>query len=139
MTDRLPSPLREAFRVLALAFIPEMEALDAGGWQRAEAAASGALGRRPAAVRRQLGLFVRFLDMWSLARHGRRLAHLDPVALRGWLEHIQFGSCTLFRKGLWGLRTVVFIGYYGLAETRERVGYGAHPGGWRSRAGGERR
>ncbi len=135
----LPARLRSDFRALARAFVPEAEALDEAGWRRAEARAGKALHERPVTVRRQLGLFLLFLEATSLARHRRRLAHLDPVSLRGLLERIQYGRLVLLRRGLWGLRTLFLMGYYGLPDTRERIGYRAAAEGWRARArGGDR-
>ena len=44
---------------------------------------------------------------------------IDDALLR-WFEDC---PVSLLRKGLWGLKAMVFMGYYGQPETNELVGY----------------
>jgi hypothetical protein len=36
----------------------------------------------------------------------------------------------LLRRGLWGIRTLAFMGYYIQESVREAIGYRASPEGW---------
>ena len=39
----------------------------------------------------------------------------------------------LMRRGFWGIKTLVFMGYYGRDEARAEVGYRATVRGWAAR------
>ena len=39
------------------------------------------------------------------------------------LEGLFRSQLTLLRRGFWGLRTLVFLGYYGRPEIGGRIGY----------------
>jgi len=126
-------PLRPQFRALAQTFVPEAAALDEGGWAEAEGTIERFLAARPASVRRQLALLIRLLDLLSLARHGRRLTSLDAARRRRFLESLQDAPVLLFRRGIWGVRTLAFMGYYGRDAAAAAIGYRADARGWEAR------
>jgi hypothetical protein len=130
MAARVLSPLRTQFRALAQTFVPEAVALDERGWAEAEAIIERFLATRPASVRRQVGLLIRLLDLLSLLRHVRPLASLDPDDRLHLLESLQDAPFLLLRRGIWALRTLAFMGYYGRPEAAALIGYRADARGW---------
>lgn len=128
-----PSALGPAFRAAAVAFVPALAGAEASVWSRLESTVDAALASRPAAVRRQLGVFLRLLDLLSLLRHGRRLGSLDLPRRLVLLHRLERGPLLLLRRGVWGLRTLVFMGYYTQPEVIGAIGYRASPAGWAAR------
>jgi hypothetical protein len=126
-------------RLLGSALSPEAAALDDAGWRAAEEIVAGALAQRPAAVRRQLSLFMRLATgVLPLLHKGRTLEGMDAAARRVFLERLSRSRFLLLRRGVWGVRTLVFMGVYGQDAIRERIGFRAHPDGWAARgAAGE--
>lgn len=124
------STVEAAFRALSETFVPEVAEMDEAEWKRAFGIVEGALNDRPRAVQRQVALLVRALDGLSLIRHGRRLPKLDSDRRLGLLESVQRSRLLLLRRGLWGLRSLAFMGYYARPEVHPELGYAARAGGW---------
>jgi hypothetical protein len=93
----------------------------------------GALVSRPESVKRQLRLFLRLLNLLSLPATGRTLRKLPPARRAAFLESVQRSRLAPLRRGLWGVRTLLFMGYYNQGKIRQEIGYRAHPGGWDAR------
>jgi hypothetical protein len=110
--------------------VPEAAELDTAGWRRVAEIAGSGLETRPPAVQRQVVLLVRLLDGLSLLRHGRRLRKLPPERRRHFLDSMQHSRSLLLRRGVWGLRTLAFMGYYARPEVHSEIGYRADPKGW---------
>jgi hypothetical protein len=128
----LPS-IRPTFRAVAATVIPETTALDASGWATLEAAVERALAARPEPMRRQLALFVRVLEYLPLFTEGGRFSRLGPMPRHRVLKSLESSRSLLVRRGVWGLRTLVLLGYYSQPEIQARIGYRAHPDGWSAR------
>jgi hypothetical protein len=126
-------PVRQTFRAIAICIVPELRSADPNEWAEIESEIEQALVDRPQATKRQLVSFVRLLDWWSRLRYGRRLTKLDHFKRVELLEHIERHSLPLLRRGMWGLRTLVFLGYYTRADVAEFIGYRAHRDGWSAR------
>ena len=124
------APVRRHFRALTEAFVPSAAALDEAGWLEAEAIVDEALQRRPEGIRRQVVLFVRILNLVAGLRYGRGLIRAGPVRLRSLLASLERAPVLLLRRGVWGLRTLAYMGYYGQDGVRRWVGYAAAAGGW---------
>ena len=124
------SEVRRPFRALATVFIPETAAADDAAWNRLEEIVAGALSARPPALARQVLLFVRILDGLALMRHGRRLDALEPAARTRFVERIATSRVLLFRRGAWGLRTLVQMGWYAQPSVQHSLGYRATAAGW---------
>lgn len=133
MSDSLLVPVRRPFRALAAVFIPELASLDEAAWQRVERVVADALAMRPPGLRRQILLFVRILDTLSRARYGRGLASLDLPARTRFIEGIAESRMLLIRRGVWGLRTLVQMGWYSQPDVQQALGYRALPAGWAAR------
>jgi len=121
------------FRAIVVAAVPEAAALDADGWRAVEAIISRALALRPSAVRRQLGLFLRGLDLVSLVRYGRPLSSLSVGQRTALLESLATSRVLALRRGVWGVRTLAFMGYYARPEAAREIGYRASRMGWETR------
>jgi hypothetical protein len=121
------------FHAIAEAVVPETAVLTAGEWRAFEQLIERALAARPAKVRRQLATFIRLLNLLSYLRFLRPLHHVSVPQRTQFLEQIQDSRLLLFRRGLWGIRTLVFMGYYARPEGAQAVGYGAAPRGWELR------
>ena len=126
----LPPGVRPVFRALATTIVPEAAALRDGDWAEVERIVGEALGKRPAGIRRQLLVFIRLLDLLPVFRWGRTFRRLDDDRRRRFLRGIQDARPLLLRRGFWGVRTLVFMGYYARPEAYAQVGYGAKLRGW---------
>jgi hypothetical protein len=122
--------VQSAFRAAAEVFIPETAAADPDTWRRLEEIVEGAIAGRPPRVRRQILLLVRILDAIALARHGRRLSRLDFARRTTLLERLSSSRVLLLRRGIWGLRTLVQMGWYAQPEIQRQLGYRASIAGW---------
>jgi hypothetical protein len=134
MSDRVLAPVRNEFRALAVAIVPASASLADAEWEELEAIVERALAARPAKMRRQLALFVRLLTVAPLLRHRRRFPALDPAAQARFLGAIERSPLLLLRRGFWGLRTLVYMGYYGRPAAAAAIGYRTHVRGWEWRA-----
>jgi hypothetical protein len=122
-----------AFRAIAVTMVPEAEQLSTAEWQQVSAAIDTALARRPARMRRQLGLFVRMLEVAARLRYRRSLTNLPHQQRTILLTAFENSRVLLLRRGLWGVRTLVFLGYYARPEVSASLGYAAAPRGWELR------
>lgn len=126
-------------RAVAEVFVPESASLGIGEWQEAVAIVDRALAARPVSVRRQIGLFFRILDLLAIVRHGRPMAALPLDYRARMLESLSKSRLLLLRRGVWGLRTLAFMGYYARPTAAAAIGYRASADGWSARADGSRR
>lgn len=126
-------PVRATFLALAETFVPEVAELDEAERARVLQVAESGLRLRPAEVSRKVTLFVRILDGLARMRHGRGLAKLAPARRTRLIESIQDSPLPPFRRGVWGLRTLAFMGYYTREDVRRAIGYRADPRGWEAR------
>ena len=131
VTEELPFPCNEeTLRALAQTIVPEAEALSNDDWRDLYRIMRTALAARPAVVQRQLSAFVRILDAYSLLRYRRRLGGLSAAQRHAMLQSMERAPVLLLRKGLWGLRTRVLMGYYGRPGAAKQLHYAADRRGW---------
>jgi hypothetical protein len=123
-------------RAAAEAIVPESFGLDTQGWRDFDAIVERALADRPPKVQRQFGLLLRIIEMLPLLRHRRRFSSLQPAARTRLLDSLQESRLLLLRRGIWGLRTLVFMGYYGRNDAAREIGYRASAAGWAARQTG---
>ena len=119
----LPKEKTEFFWILAQRIVPETVELDEAGRQRFFDIIDGALLDRPASVRAQFATFLGVIRKAPLIRYGKSFEKLTmdrQDAVLRWFEDCPVG---LLRKGFWGLKAMVFMGYYGQPETNELLGY----------------
>jgi hypothetical protein len=129
----IPSSLRADFRALAVTLVPLAAGLDDAGWLKMETIVDQALASRPPSLRRKLVLFVRLLAWLSAARYGRSLRSLDARRRQTFLAAVERPPLLLVRRGFWGLRALVFLGYWTQPEAVSAIGYRAQAEGWSAR------
>jgi hypothetical protein len=128
-------PVRPTFRAVAVLCVPASQELDEAGWARVESIVEDALGGRPASVRRQLVLFLRIIEVLAVIRHGRRLGSLSAARAQAFLSSLERLPLLAVRRGVWGVRTLAFMGYYGQHGVHAELGYRALAEGWAARLG----
>jgi hypothetical protein len=131
--DPVLAPIRGAFRALTCTFVPEARDLDERAWAEFEAIVEQFLATKPEAIRRQVVLLVHLLNLLPLLRWGRPFTALDAERRTRFLEALQDAPLLLLRRGIWGLRSIAFMGYYGRAEAAAGIGYRADKRGWEAK------
>jgi len=124
------APVDAAFRAIATTFVPELAAAGPAEWSALGRTIDSALESRPAALTGQLVAFIRALDLVSRLRYWRSLPALPPDRRLRLLRSFERSPVLAFRRGVWGLRTLVFMGYYTQPSVIESLGYQATPAGW---------
>ncbi len=125
--------MRRAFRAVATAVVPEAASLGPADWDELEAIVARAVASRPPPLGRQLVALLLLLEWLPVLRYGRRLSSLDAGRRTRVLEYLQTVPVLVLRRGVWGVRTLVLMGYYGRAAGAAAIGYRADPRGWDSR------
>jgi len=110
-------------QTLAARIVPETTELDAAGSGHFFGIIDDALQDREASVRRQFAVFLGVLRWAPLVRYGVPLDKLSADRQDAVLRWFEDCPVSLIRKGFWGLKAMVFMGYYGHPETNELVGY----------------
>jgi hypothetical protein len=119
----LDSSSRATLWLLAARIVPATVGLGEGGRRDFEEIVASALMDRSPATRRQFAAFLRVIRFAPLVRWGRTFDRLDggrQDRVLGWLQDC---PVTLIRKGFWGLKVMVFMGYYGRPESWAEIGY----------------
>jgi hypothetical protein len=116
--------------------VPTAASLDENGWADLERIVEDTLASRPARMRRQLQLLIRTIQLMPIARYGRPFTALDAARRTRVLRALESSPLLLLRRGLWGLRTLVFAGYYARPAAAAEIGYRAHVRGWAARDAG---
>ncbi len=127
------APVRGCFHAMAATFVPEAQELDERGWSEADAIVEAFLATKPEGVRRQVVLLVRALQLLPILRWGRPFTALDAGRRSRFLGALQDAPLLLLRRGIWGLRTIAFMGYYGRSAAAAAIGYRADKRGWDAR------
>lgn len=125
--------LRPGFRALAAGFVPETEYATPAQWAQLEATVERAVAGRPAAMRRQLVLLLRAIGLLARLSTGREVARLAPAECTALLQRLAGSRVLLLRRGIWGLRTLVMLGWYTQPGVIAELGYRARPAGWSDR------
>ena len=127
------SSIRPVLRAIGITVVPEAAQLDEQQWVALEEIVRGALTPRPRALQRQFLLLVRAIQWLAVLRYGRRFTALDTIRRERFLGQLQNAPVLLVRRGIWGLRTLLLMGYYGRAAGGRAIGYRADPRGWKAR------
>ncbi len=109
--------------VVAESVTPEIVSLDSGGRARMAAIIDAALMDRDAITRTQFGTFLTVIRLAPVLRFGRAFDRLDGDRKNAVLRWFQDCPVSILRKGFWGLKVLVFMGYYGQEETWSEIGY----------------
>ena len=129
----LLSPVRDTFRAIAVTVVPEASSLDERGWGALDGRVEKRNRRRLAASQIQEVRFVHLLEHLPRLRWGRPFTALAPEERARFLSSLERAPVLLLRRGFWGLRTLVFLGYYARPEAAAAIGYRADARGWDAR------
>lgn len=125
--------VRHVLHAIATTLVPEVAALDAHAWAEVEGVIVGALSARPARMQRQFITFLRLLQALPIVRYGRPFTGLSESQRASVLKSVERSRLLIVRRGFWGLRTLVFMGYYTRDDVAESIGYHPHAEGWAAR------
>lgn len=126
------SSLREPLRAIGSVVLPSPDLLDEEGWIEAENIIEGALASKPKGIKRQIRLFLRVVNLLPILTTGRTLVGLPVERRSAVLQGLHRSRLMPLRRGMWGIRTLLFMGYYNQDRVRQGIGYAADPGGWSS-------
>lgn len=135
MAPLFRASLRPQLRALAVSFVPETAGATETQWAALEETVNRAVATRPASLGRQLTLLIRLLDGLARLRHGKALDRLDSRRRTRLLERLAASRLapSLLRRGIWGLRTLLMLGWYTQPEVAAALGYRATAAGWGAR------
>jgi len=133
------SSLQDPLRAIGSVVLPCSDALDEEGWNRAERIIEGALASKPPGIKRQIRLFLRFVNVLPILTTGRTLTRLPLEKRATFLQRLHRSPLMPLRRGMWGIRTLIFMGYYNQDRVREDIGYAADPRGWTAHFGDQLR
>lgn len=114
---------RDFFWALALRLAPGCAELDAEGRARFFAVVEAMLAAKPEEMRRLLALFLCALRWLPALRRLAPLERLSPERQDAALAWFQDAPALALRQGFWGVKALVYMGYYGQPELGERFGY----------------
>jgi hypothetical protein len=111
--------------ILAIAsrIVPESVELAEPSQRKMLKAIDQALAIRSITVRFQFLLFLRVMRWLPFFFHLRPLDKLPPEKQDRWLTRFQDSRITRIRTGMWGIKTLVFMGYYGDPDHWGEQGY----------------
>jgi hypothetical protein len=138
-SESVHTSLQDPLRAIGSVVLPSPEALDEEGWAEAEGIIEKALSSRPPGVKRQIRLFLRLVNLLPVLSTGRTLVKLPLDRRAAFLQRLHRSPFMPLRRGLWGIRTLLFMGYYNQDRVREGIGYAADPWGWTAHFGDELR
>lgn len=127
------SPVRPIFRAVVSTVVPEANELNEQSWRELETLVETTLRDRSPTMRRQLRVFLGAIQWLPVFRYGRRFTSLSAERRMRVLCYLQDHRIEAIRCGLWGVRTLAFLGYYGRPEAVQAIGYAADPRGWSTR------
>jgi hypothetical protein len=111
------------FEEVARRVVPAVASLGEADRRQVLEIVDHALMERPVSVRRQLALFIGVVRWLPLLRWGRWFEGLPEERQESMLRFFQDGPIGPFRAGFWGLKALVFMGYYGRQTAWREVGY----------------
>lgn len=115
------------------AFVPAASVIHRQELEKVLSVSDGFVAGRPASVRRQLLLALSVIRLLAVLQFGRGLSRVDIERRRKFLESLQSSRVLKLRLAVWGLRTLLFGGYYADPDRQGRLGYRPHSDGWDAR------
>jgi len=82
-----------------------------------------AVSQRDRSMQRQLGLFLWVIRVVARLRGLRRIERLSPEKLDSLMRWLERNPVSLVRKGFWGVKALILLGYYGQGPIRQALGY----------------
>ena len=127
--------VRHVLHAIATTVVPETPSLNSRAWSEMEAVVAGALSNRPAKLQRQFIVFLRLLQTLPLVRHARTFTTLSEHQRVAFLASVEHSRLLVVRRGFWGVRTLIFMGYYTRDDVADAIGYCPSANGWAARGG----
>jgi hypothetical protein len=127
--------VRPILHAIATVVVPDGDPDVDRVWMEVEETVADALARRSERAQRQFEVFLRVVQMLPIGRYGRPFTALPLHHRRAVLERLERSRVSLLRRSFWGVRTLIFMGYYTRADVAESIGYQAAMSGWESRGG----
>jgi hypothetical protein len=129
------APVRSILRAIATTIVPETSSLDERAWAELEAVIARAVSNSSPRVRGQVVTFLRLVQTLPVTRYGRRFTSLGPRRRAAFLASLERSRLLVLRRGFWGIRSLIFMGYYTRDDVAESIGYRANVQGWAARGG----
>ncbi len=111
------------FLVLAGRIVPAIGSLPPEEQDEIAAVVHEALAQRDKAVQMQFRLLLEVLRWSTMPRHGRPLDKLPGAVQDEVIRRMEDSPFPRIRTGVWGLKTLVYMGYYGDPERAQQFGY----------------
>ncbi|HVU01339.1 MAG TPA: gluconate 2-dehydrogenase subunit 3 family protein [Polyangiaceae bacterium] len=111
------------FRAAAGAIVPSDGESPGADSDAAIRVADRVLSERPLRDQKLLRTFLGVVEWLPIFRHGSRFSRLSPEARDSFLRRLERSSIAKFRQGFFGLKTFALMGYYGLEDTFQELGY----------------
>ena len=109
--------------IVARRIVPEVATLDEPGLSAMLDLIDRTLAERGEGVRRKLAVFLGVLRWGPALRYGRPFDALQPQRQDAVLRWFESAPLSPLRQGMWGLKSMVFMGYYARAEAWQEIGY----------------
>jgi hypothetical protein len=119
----LPQPKLDFLMTVSERIVPQVAELDDGARRRMLAIIDRALSDRPDSVRRQFGTFLAVIKWAPVARYAAPFHRLPDHRRDAFLRWLEDCPVRLIRTGMWGLKSLVFMGFYGRSEVWDEIGY----------------
>lgn len=103
--------------------VPEVASLDVELRAGFRAIVADALADRPEGMRRQFRVFLGLVEKAPVVRFGAPFTRLRPKVQDRVLRWLQDCPVELLRKGFWGMKALVLMGYYARPEVGPSLGY----------------
>lgn len=114
---------RTFFTALGHALVPQTRGLSAERQARFFEIIDTMLATRPRHMVRLLKIFLVVLRWFPLLRFGGRLDRLEGERQKEALRWFQDSPWVSIRTGFWGVKTLVFMGYYAQPDVAAELGY----------------
>ncbi|MCP3978627.1 MAG: gluconate 2-dehydrogenase subunit 3 family protein [bacterium] len=119
----LESSRAELFLAIAGRIVREVAAFDDTARTAFLEPVQKTLASRSPSMRRQFALFLSILRWSPILRYGRSFESLPTEQQDAVLSWYFRSPLAILRKGFWGLKTLVFLGYYGRPDVGESIAY----------------
>ncbi len=103
--------------------VPEVGRMDLAGQSAFRDVVAYALNQRDEGLRRQFRLFLTVISALGVVRYGRPFARLPEARQDAILRWLQEAPAARLAAGFWGLKTVIFMGYYSQEAVAPTIGY----------------
>ena len=130
MAAAILTPLHDKLRPIAETMVPPIADLDDAAFLKVLALIDVRLAGEPPALGRQLRLFVKVLTFLPIFFALRTFGGLAPKRRLAFLEALQDCPIQKLRVGVWGLRTLIYLGYYTDPNVQAALGYRPRLDGW---------